>query len=225
MVAKMKVKFMPKYYQINMFRKLQNLRQKGMKFKEYIEDFYRMNIRTRKREKDEENIARYINGLRYEIQDELNMMSIKTMEDAYQFSLKTEKKLARKQSQRGRGKIPAPNKSKGVTHERAHNSNDETEKPHSYSKRGGSSRGRQGGGRSSFRGRGRSRGGEVRCYTCGKTGHISWECPKKKKEGGGEAHISEEQIRDVEVEGAKDGRSLMLRMVLLKPEVEVGNPV
>jgi hypothetical protein len=31
MVAKLKVKFMPKDYQINLFRKLQNLRQKGMK--------------------------------------------------------------------------------------------------------------------------------------------------------------------------------------------------
>jgi hypothetical protein len=29
MVAKLKAKFMPKYYQINLFRKLQNLRQKG----------------------------------------------------------------------------------------------------------------------------------------------------------------------------------------------------
>jgi hypothetical protein len=35
MVAKLKAKFMPKDYQINMFRKLQNLRQKGMTVKEY----------------------------------------------------------------------------------------------------------------------------------------------------------------------------------------------
>jgi hypothetical protein len=35
MVAKLKAKFMPKDYQINLFRKLQNLRQKGMTVKEY----------------------------------------------------------------------------------------------------------------------------------------------------------------------------------------------
>jgi hypothetical protein len=35
MVAKMKAKFIPKYYQINIFRKLQNPRQKGMTVKEY----------------------------------------------------------------------------------------------------------------------------------------------------------------------------------------------
>jgi hypothetical protein len=42
-------------------------------------------------------------------------------------------------------------------------------------------RGRQGGGRSFSRGRGRRGGGELRCYVCGKTGHMSWECPEKKK--------------------------------------------
>jgi hypothetical protein len=67
MVAKLKDKFMPKDYQINLFRKLQNLRQKGMQFKEYTEEFYRLNIRTGKIEKDEEKVFRYINGLRYEI--------------------------------------------------------------------------------------------------------------------------------------------------------------
>jgi hypothetical protein len=35
MVAKIKVKFMPKDYQINMFRRMQNLRQKGLNVKEY----------------------------------------------------------------------------------------------------------------------------------------------------------------------------------------------
>ena len=35
MVAKMKDKFIPNDYQINLFKKLQNLRQKGMTAKEY----------------------------------------------------------------------------------------------------------------------------------------------------------------------------------------------
>jgi hypothetical protein len=53
---------------------------------------------------------------------------------------------------------------------------------------------------------------------------MSWECPEKKKEGG-EAHISKSQRRYVEAEGAEDGASLMLRKVLLKPEVKIGKPV
>jgi hypothetical protein len=99
MVAKLKAKFIPKDYQVNLFRKLQNLRQKGMTVKEYIEEFYRLNIRTGQKERDEEKVARYVNGLRYEVQDELSMMSVRTLEDAYQFALKAEEKLARKQNQ------------------------------------------------------------------------------------------------------------------------------
>jgi hypothetical protein len=56
--------------------------------KEYTEEIYRLYIRTGQRERDEEKVARYINGLRYEIQDEINMMSVRTVEDAYQFALK-----------------------------------------------------------------------------------------------------------------------------------------
>jgi hypothetical protein len=58
------------------------------------------------------------------------MMLVKKVEDAYHFALKEEEKLAIKQSQRGRGKSPAQNKGKGVTHEKAHKSNDEIEKSH-----------------------------------------------------------------------------------------------
>jgi len=47
---------------------------------------------------------------------------------------------------------------------------------------------------------------------------MSWECPERNKEGGGEADISEVQKRNVEVDGAEDVKSLMLRKVLLKPE-------
>jgi len=92
-----------------------------------------VNIKTGKREKDEEKVSRYVNGLRYEIQDEINMMSVRKVEDAYQFALKAEEKLARKQSQRGRGKSSIPRKRKGFTHDRTQQSKDEAEKPHNHS--------------------------------------------------------------------------------------------
>jgi hypothetical protein len=84
--------------------------------KEYTEEFYRLKIRTGQRERDQEKVSRYMNGLRYEIHDKLSMMSVNIVEDAYQFALKVEEKLDRNQGQRGRGKIPSPNKRKGVTH-------------------------------------------------------------------------------------------------------------
>jgi hypothetical protein len=46
MACKMKSKFIPKDYQLNIFKQLQNLRQKRMFDKEYIEEFYRLSIGT-----------------------------------------------------------------------------------------------------------------------------------------------------------------------------------
>jgi hypothetical protein len=76
MIAKMKAKLIPRDYQITLFRRMQNLRQKLMIVKEYIEEFYKLNIRKGHRESDDEKVARYMNGLRYDIQDEMNMVTI-----------------------------------------------------------------------------------------------------------------------------------------------------
>jgi hypothetical protein len=99
MIAKLKVKFIPRGYQITLFRRMQNLRQKLMSVKEYTEEFYRLNIRAGHRESDDEKVARYLNGLRYDIQDELSMVTIRTVEDAYQMALRAEEKLSHKQGQ------------------------------------------------------------------------------------------------------------------------------
>lgn len=48
-------------------------------------------------------MARYINGLRMEIQDEMSMLSPRKVEEAYQMALKAEGNLLRKQPMRGRG--------------------------------------------------------------------------------------------------------------------------
>jgi hypothetical protein len=101
MIAKMKAKFILRDYQITLFMRMQNLRQKLMTVKEYTEEFYKLNIRAGHRERDDEKVARYMNGLRYDIQDEMSMVTIRTVEDAYHMALKVEEKLSQKQSQRG----------------------------------------------------------------------------------------------------------------------------
>lgn len=85
----MKAKFIPRDYQISLFRRMQNLRQKLMSLKEYTEEFYRLNIRAGHYESNDEKVARYMNGLRYEIQDEMSMVTIRTVEYSYQMALKT----------------------------------------------------------------------------------------------------------------------------------------
>jgi flagellar motility protein MotE (MotC chaperone) len=235
MIAKMKAKFIPRDYQITLFRRMQNLRQKLMTVKEYTEEFYKLNIRAGHRESDDEKVARYMNGLRYDIQDEMSMTTIRTVEDAYQMALKAEEKLSRKPAQRGRGRSQP--KDKSVAQDRFQKSKDDWKKPQTRTERGGSSqRGQhaeqrrqqteQSGGyadNNTFprtRGRGRGRGGVITCFTCGKDGHKAVDCPDRKKDRG-EAHIAEAQRRNAEAEDAEDGRSLMMRKVLLTPEKEV----
>jgi hypothetical protein len=186
MIAKLKAKFIPKDYQINLLRRLQNPRQNILSVKEYTEEFYRLNIRAGQKENEDEKTTRYMNGLRYEIQEDINMISVSKFEDAYQTTLKDEEKLARKQSQRNKGGNSS--RGKGTNREKFQKLKHEAEKKHSHHEKGGSSKEGQHGGRSSFskgRGRVRARGGEVRCYTCGKSGNKSWECLEINKEGGG----------------------------------------
>jgi hypothetical protein len=90
------VKFMPKDYQLNLFKQLQNLIEKAMTVNVYTKFVYRLKIRVGHIEKDVEKVAMYINGLRYDIQDEIRILFLKTVEDAYQAALKVEDKLAKK---------------------------------------------------------------------------------------------------------------------------------
>jgi len=80
MVAKIKDKFIPKDYQLNLFIRLQNLRHKGLLVKEYTEEFYKLNIREGHGENDEDKVSMYINGLGYEIQDNICMIMMRTIE-------------------------------------------------------------------------------------------------------------------------------------------------
>jgi hypothetical protein len=206
-----------------------------MTVKEYTEEFYRLNIRAGHRESDDEKVARYLNGLRYDIQDELSMVTIRTVEDAYQMALKAEEKLSRKQGQRGRGRSQP--RGKAVAQEKFQKPKEEWKKPQSKVERGGTSqrgpyvekRGKHNEQRGDYadantfprtRGRGRGRGGVITCFTCGKNGHRSFECPEKKKDIG-EAHIAEAQKHDAETEDAEGRRSLGMHKVLLTPEKEV----
>jgi hypothetical protein len=106
-----------------------------MTVREYTEEFYKLNIRVGHQESDDEKVARYLNGLRYDIQDELSMLTIRTVEDAYQMALKAEEKLIHKQGQQGRGKSQP--RGKTVAQERTQKPKEEWRKPQGKIERGG----------------------------------------------------------------------------------------
>jgi hypothetical protein len=111
------------------------------------------------------------------------------VEDYYQMALNFEEKLSQKQGQRGRGRSQPRGKS--VAQDRNQKPKEEWKKPQTQTKRGGSSqrgklteqRGQYADGNIFHRtkGRGRGRGGALKCFTCGKVGHKSYECLDRKK--------------------------------------------
>lgn len=89
----MKAKFLPGEYQTNLFERLQNSKQKEMIVKEYTKEFYKLMICSRNSEEDMDKIARYMNGLKYSLQEKLILVSPRSLEEAYQFALNAEDKL------------------------------------------------------------------------------------------------------------------------------------
>eukprot|EP00253_Pinus_taeda_P027360 PITA_27360 len=66
--------------------------------REYTEEFYKVSISAGQTQDTDEKVARYVNGLRMDLQDDISILSLKTIEEAYQME-----KLMRKQFARGRG--------------------------------------------------------------------------------------------------------------------------
>jgi len=189
MEAKLKEKFLPKDYQIMLYRQVQNLKQRGMTVKEFTEEFYKLNLRAGYAEDTPEKTARFVNGLRGEILDEIGILSPRTLDEAYQFVLKAEEKINRKQNakrgggtSRGKGKVFGRGRG-AATGEEGSNS-----KSAGAAKRDNSTRG----GRPPQRGRGEGRGrGTVQCYRCHKMGHMSYDCPEGEPVGGRETYVAQ----------------------------------
>lgn len=87
-------------YQVDLFLKLKNLRQKESSVKEYTKSFYKLNIRSRHVDDEVEQVAGYLNVLQMSIQDELNMVKLESVEEAYQYALKTKEKLNKRHEKR-----------------------------------------------------------------------------------------------------------------------------
>lgn len=63
--------------------------------KRYIEEIYKINLRVGYIEVTIEKVARYLNGLRFDIQDGLSLVSPTSVDEAYQYALKAEERIQR----------------------------------------------------------------------------------------------------------------------------------
>eukprot|EP00253_Pinus_taeda_P011055 PITA_11055 len=171
-------------------------------------------------------LYRYVNGLRGEILDEIGILSPQTLDEAYQFALKAEEKINRKQNSRrgggsGRGKGKVYGRGRGT------DSNEEgsSSKSTGTAERDNSNRE----GRPAQRGRGFGRGrGTVQCYRCHKLGHKSYDCPEGEPAGGRGTYIAQPEDAEETPQEAENtpeiGEALVMNKVLLKPAKEAAEP-
>ncbi|XP_059070527.1 uncharacterized protein LOC131860169 [Cryptomeria japonica] len=169
MLDKLKRQSIPIDFYLDLLKKMQGLKQAGKSVKEYIEEFYRILITIGRCKANKEKVVHYINGLKPSIQEELSLVRMSTIEDAYQFSLKVEEKVnmrfESKKNGKGRGgKIDDSNSSQN---QRGNNS---------YHPRDQNNRDKRG------RGRGPRRGGfRGTCFQCGEGGHRAYDCPQHQR--------------------------------------------
>ena len=71
------------------------MKKRTMSVKEYTQEFYKTNFREGYIEDTVEKIARYLNGVRFDIQEELSFVSPTSVDEAYQYALKVEEGIQR----------------------------------------------------------------------------------------------------------------------------------
>lgn len=103
-MAKLKVKFVSVDYAIQMYKKLQGMKQREMDVKAYTKEFYKLIIRESHMEDDVEKVARYLIGLRFNFQDELSLENPRIVEECFQLAIRVEEKLKRRKEKQTRGR-------------------------------------------------------------------------------------------------------------------------
>ena len=93
MVNKLKKQFILVDYELDLFRKMQGLKQARKSIWYYMEEFYQLNIWAGCIEENKEKVSHYLRGLQPSIQEELSLVRMTSVEEAYQFSLQVEEKL------------------------------------------------------------------------------------------------------------------------------------
>ena len=98
MVEKLRGKFLPKDYQLSLYRQMQNLRKRMLPVREYTDEFYKVNIKACYTQDSFEKVARYINGLSLDLKYKLSLLSQSMVEEEYQCALNVQDKLSRNKS-------------------------------------------------------------------------------------------------------------------------------
>lgn len=104
MLTKLKQTYLLDDSEVQMHRKRQNLRQKDLEVQAYIEEFQKLCLRSKIVEDENIRWARYQNGLKWSIQQEMSLATLTCVRQCYQMAIKIEEKSKRKRDQTSRGR-------------------------------------------------------------------------------------------------------------------------
>ena len=96
MKRELKRKYLPDYYKQDAFMKFHNFKQRELSVEEYTVEFDHLMIRCDIVKKEEQMIARYLDGLRVEISDVVHLQPYWTYNYVCKLAMKVEKQLKEK---------------------------------------------------------------------------------------------------------------------------------
>ena len=90
MKKELKRKYLPFHYCQNIILKVQNLKHQNLTMEEYSTEFENLMIKGDLQEVEEQSIARYLAGLRFEISKTVQLQPYNTLQDVIKLALKGE---------------------------------------------------------------------------------------------------------------------------------------
>uniref|UniRef100_A0ACD5WY96 Uncharacterized protein n=1 Tax=Avena sativa TaxID=4498 RepID=A0ACD5WY96_AVESA len=205
----LKGRFLPVDYDQILFIQFHNCAQGNGTVSEYTEEFLRLQVRCNLAETEEQQVARYINGLNDAIHDRLMMQQIWSLDQAQALALKAERMLRTRKT----GKTPYPH-TEDSSRSYSHRVEEETTQPKAKQlvpkQTGGKSRANP----------------VIKCYKYGEEGHVSSDCPLRKfvnttiHDGEDDKEYESEEIegRDICEEKGEEVVRMIQRLLCLTPQ-------
>jgi hypothetical protein len=159
----LKGRFLPADYDQILFTQFQNCVQEDRTVSEYTEEFLRLQVRCNLAETEDQQVARYVNGLNDVIQDRLMMQQIWSIDQAQALALKAERLVRTRRA----SKNPYPH-TEGSSGNYSHRVEEKVVQP-----KGKQLVPKQTGVKSRAE-------PVIKCYKCGEDGHVSSNCPLRK---------------------------------------------
>ena len=101
MLKMMKERFLPVNFEQILYQQYQRCRQGNRKVAEYAKEFHRLSARTETNESENYQIVRFVDGLKEDIHEQLDLQPIATLLAAISMTFKAELKLEKRQKNSG----------------------------------------------------------------------------------------------------------------------------